>query len=246
MLYGVSTGTDNLYTINPTTGAATLVTGISESVSLTGASFLGGDLFACDVFGGGGLYIGTVNITTGVYTGVGDQDGSINWHGLASDESAGLLYSIDIDDGNKLKSMTPTGTITTIGTGAGIGGRGMAYDDANDILYATGGGSLYTVSTSGGAATLIGAMGLGITGNRIGLAYDEDTNTLYANSGDTQSLYTLNVGTGAAVLVGLNNVGNAVVDGLAWYSGPDVIPEPTTLALLGLGLAAVARRRRRK
>jgi len=32
----------------------------------------------------------------------------------------------------------------------------------------------------------------------------------------------------------------------SWEQPPEVIPEPTTLALLGLGLAAVARRRRRK
>jgi len=181
-LYGLSSSTPGtLYTIDAGSGAATAVGDLTgnTNVSLTGLSFLDGTLFGTDVWVDQ-FMIGTIDTGTAAFTGVGDQDGSFNWHGLASDEAAGLLYSIDHDDGDKLKSMTAAGVVTTIGTGGGADGRGMAYDDANDILYASDfPSSLYTVNTATGVSTLIGDMG--ISTNRFGLAYDEVAQILYAN-----------------------------------------------------------------
>jgi hypothetical protein len=242
VLYGVSDG-GNLYRLDEATGAATLIAPVSPgTVSLTGASFLGGQLYATDVFNAGDL-MGTIDTSTGAYTPTISQGGSINWHGLASDESAGLFYTIDIDANNILKSITPAGVITPIGTGAGIDGRGMAFDDLNDILYATSAldSSLYQVDTTTGLAQLIGA--LGISAGNIGLAYDENTQTLYANDGDiSRSLYRVNVNTGLATLIG-PNLANVAINGLAWTP----IPEPTTLTLVLLTLlpSACLRRRRR-
>lgn len=247
VLIGVSSGSPgSVYSIDATTGAATLITDITPgSVSLTGASFLGGELYVTDNFASS-LLAGTVDTNTGAYTGISDQDGSINWHGLASDEDAGLLYSIDINDNNILKSLAPDGTVTSIGTGAGIDGRGMAFDDANDILYATGSGGLYTVDTTTGTSTLIGSMGIG-TG-RIGLAFDELTGLLYANSSDTQSLYLVSIITGAATLIGANGIGG--IDGLAWIESLEVsdVPVPAALPLFLAGMAGLgfAGRRNRK
>jgi hypothetical protein len=43
-----------------------------------------------------------------------DQGGSPNWHGLASNQGAGLLYSVDNSDNFELKALDPvTGTNTT-------------------------------------------------------------------------------------------------------------------------------------
>jgi len=244
-LYGVSSGSGNVYEINPGTGQATLQTTLSmgESFSFSGASFLDGEMFATDVFGGGGFSVGTIDLGTGAYTYVGDQDGSINWHGLASSDGAGVVWSIDMDAGGILKSMTAGGSYTSIGS-TGLDGRGMAYDDANGVLYATnaygspGATTLYTVDITTGAATMVGSMGL--DSYLIGLAYDEVNDTLYANAVDTGGdslgrLYTVDVATGATTLVGLNNAGQ--IDGLAW------IPEPASLSLLALGALAVIRRR---
>ncbi len=81
----------------------------------------------------------------------------INWQGLASNESAGLLYTLDSSDGFKLKSMTAADVLTTIGTGTKISGVGMAYDDANDILYTLDDrSSQYTIDTSSGTSTFEG------------------------------------------------------------------------------------------
>ncbi|MFZ1060773.1 MAG: hypothetical protein WAP47_16440 [Candidatus Rokuibacteriota bacterium] len=235
---------DKLYTINTATGAATFVADV-PGTSLVGLTFLGGTLYASDIFGSS-LLFGTINPTTGAYTGISDQGGSANWHGLAGNESAGLIYTIDINDGNKLKSITPGGVITTIGSGAGIDGRGMGYDDLHGILYATSGGdsSLYTVDVTTGGATLIGA--LGIDAGTIGLDYDEASQILYANDGQvSDSLYTVNVTTGAATLVGSNG-GEFEINGLAWITDAAPVPLPGTggLVLLGMAvLAALARRR---
>lgn len=240
VLYGVSDGNPgHLYRINEVTGAAILVAPVTPgSVSLTGASFLGGELYATDVFDVGDL-MGTIDTSTGTYTPTISQGFSVNWHGLASDESAGLLYTIDIDFNYTLISITPGGVATLIGTGAGIDGRGMAFDDLNDILYAThsGDSGLYQVDTTTGVAQFIGNMG--IDAGNIGLAYDEVAQTLYANDGSSSfSLYTVDVNTGLATLVGPNLADG--INGLAW-----IVPEPTTGTLLLLGIMVPFRQRRR-
>jgi hypothetical protein len=243
-LYGISSATESVYLINQSNGSATFVAKVNGNVMLSGGSFLNGSLYASSIFGapggGNGAAIGIVRLTSGAFVFVSNQGGSLNWWGLASDESAGLLYSIDYNDNYVLKSMTAAGVITSIGTGTGIDGRGMAFDDANDILYATGGTtfstSLYRVSTVSGTATAVGPMGTGFTSpSDIGLAYDESNDILYAISDDGDdgpfspdgagsSLYTVNTATGAATLVGTSPI--AAIDGLAW-----TVPEPSDLAL---------------
>jgi hypothetical protein len=215
-----------LYSIDASNGTATQIVTLNGNVSNAGLSCLQGTLYGSDLAdfpGASGRDIGSI-ATDGTITFLSDQNGSSNWPGLASDEVGGILYTIDgpASRGLLLTSQFPDGSVMTIGSGTGIDGRGMAYDDGNGILYAMGtsfDGDLYTVSVISGTSTLIGPTGISTKIVFIGLAYDECNQILYANVWESTGqnigqLYTLDVTSGAATLVGSNGV--AKIDGLAW------------------------------
>lgn len=222
ILYGLSSNSPGtLYEIDPATGNATALTDLDVATSLVGLSCAAGEIFGSDLEMEN-FFVGTIDPTTGATTFVSDQDGSANWHGLATDDATGLLWTIDINDDFMLKSLDPaTGVVTSVGSGAGIDGRGMAYDDGAGILYATdSSGGLYTVDTGTGLSSEVGPTGLDVL-NAVGLAFDEVNRILYLNSSDTNTLYTLDVATGAATAVGPNLLaegGGLLIDGLAWSS----------------------------
>ena len=74
----------------------------------------------------------------------------------------GAFYTRSIMiNSNILTAQFPDGSVATIGSGAGIDGPGMEYDDTNGILYVISSDStLYTVSTVNGTSNLIGPTGL--------------------------------------------------------------------------------------
>jgi hypothetical protein len=250
-----------LYSIDASTGLATPIVVLNGNASITGLAFLNRALYGTDLYDFPGDIvsqnaIGSIS-TSGIISLLSDQNGSANWHGLAADETNNILYIIDHDNSNILTAQFPDGSLTTIGSGAGINGSGMEYDDTHGILYAISiDSTLYTVSTETGTASLIGPTGLPSNNNDIGLAYDECNEILYANHGPLRQLFILDVTTGAATLVG-SNVVDAVIDGLAWKgpcgpgSGPNPIPTLSEwgmiLSAAGLGLVglyfAVKRRR---
>jgi len=234
-----------LYSIDPATGAATQIVTITAAPSFTGLEVLNGTIYATDVYNSGYTF-GTINPVTGNYTPLNTQGGSNNWHGLAASVAANLLYSVDLDNNNSLVSVTPDGsTVTTIGGGTGAGIRGLAYDDANGILYGVDISNLYTINTATGVATLVGPTGL--SDFLPGLAYDPVAQILYLNIGgggsDLVGLYTLNIATGAATFVGAN--GTVSIDGLA-YLADSAVPEPATMALAAIGLAGMSLARRKR
>lgn len=132
---------------------------------------------------------------------------SLNNRSFLADSSAELLLSID----------GGTGQTTIIGS-LGRQVEGLAFDaSANGgqgLLYGSDGSNLLTINMSTAAVTVIGSFGL--TGAK-GMAYDAGANLLYVTDTTTDSLYTVDVGSGATTLIG--NPGSLTlgeVEGLAF------------------------------
>jgi hypothetical protein len=246
-LIGMSSQTNAIYEISPETGLATRICQLQEDFAGIGLSYIGGRLFATDNL----VHIGEpwdvrlseIGLETNSIQNLNNQGGSLNWHGLASNQTEGVLYSIDINDRNILKEIALSGEIKSIGMGTGIDGRGMDYDDTHSILYATDmSGGLFSVDISTGVSVFIGPMG--IDAELIGLAYDESQGVLFANTtigasrgGYTSSLYSLNTATGLASYIGSNDAPR--IDGLAWNGPLPSVPEPSTLAMVLIGAMAL-------
>jgi hypothetical protein len=233
-LYGVASfsnfGTQSLYTIDASTGAATLVgsTGLRQIAGLdyddaTGrlmALTVGGDQFS--------LSTTTGAATLAVDSNFGVPEGSITFAG----GSAFTTLSDNLHNWNGTAWQQVGPSLLAPGTdisGLDFGGTqllGLALNGAGvDELVA------FNLGT--GAATVIGATGTnastvaGLTSTTVGGLW-------YMTDGST--LYSINTATGSATSIGTH--------GVAGFSGLAFIPSPSSLLILGIaGLASTRRRR---
>ena len=165
VVYGVTWPTNNLVTINPSTGAATVVAPLTGSVSPSGFQDMGiafhsdGTLYLTeDDFSPNGLY--TVNISTGVATHVGmlsfSTGGSCKVPGIAFSNDD-TLYGF-CESGYLVSVNTSTGEITKVGQNAGFtaGGAGLAFESSGKLFGVFRGGRTASFDTTTGAATQLG------------------------------------------------------------------------------------------
>jgi hypothetical protein len=216
-LYGLGSS-NRLYTINTATGAATQV-GSAGQFTLSGTFF--------------GFDVNPVPDRIRVISDTGQN--------LRLNPDTGALAATDVAING--------GTTTLMGSAysnnfAGALTTTLYGIDANsDALFTS-------TNPNGGVYALVGSLGLNAFAN-VGFDIGSDGIAFAALQPLTTGvgaagLYTVNLGTGAATLVGQISPSRQDITGLAIVLVPLSVPEPATLALLGLGLAGLGFLRRRR
>jgi hypothetical protein len=271
VFYGATSSgsTSELYTIDPSTGAATavgaLVDSSENSYAITGLAFdsVTGTLYGSTSNSSPTLLQGLVKIdpATGLVTQIGTFNTGVASNTMADitfDSSSGTLYGAGSHNGNLYSINVASGLATLVGPSgyASVRGNGMAADAAGTIWGAPiggDGGELVNYSKANGAVTNVAALSGGpfppgaFGPNPIAALTFDSTGTLYGVAVDFTSagtnrpthLVTINLANGA-----ITDVGASVdfLDALVY------VPEPASAVLFGTGLALLAivgiRRRR--
>ncbi len=209
----------NLYTLDASTGAATFVAALKAPIN---GSLLGFDFNPhADVSGAASLRV----LTAG-----GDN------------------YAVNVNPGANLGAVTKQTNVSSTSGALKLTGAAYSNNDTDPgtptVLYAidTVSSSLFATSApAGGVYSLVGSLGadtLNVFGFDIGAS-----GMAYAGlTGDDSysSLYTINLQTGAASLIGAFGIqGNTALPTIVGLAVAPAVPEPSTVGLMLAGLGAV-------
>ncbi|MEK7321768.1 MAG: Calx-beta domain-containing protein [Pseudomonadota bacterium] len=224
-LYGVSTGTGNLYTIDTASGAATLV----GALGYGGVTALTYDMSSNTLYGfdTGTRQLLVIDEGSGAgedyrLTGLGDNAGS-QLRGMAYDNIRRIFYGVSsnpLGEQYLVKVHPNTGAATSIAPLTNVTGTlyDLAYDPNTEVLYGVAGTRLYSIDAGTAAATQIGGI---LVGDLRGLAYDSDNDRLYASDLADDRLYLLDTTDGSKTPVG--SLGFGDVEGLAYNASGDIL-----------------------
>ena len=247
----------NLYTINPTTGAATLV-------GNTGFRLVGGiDFDSSGVLYGvgeenpggapplsGDLKLITIDRLTGVGTAVGNlgPTSAQTFQDIAFRNSDGQLFAYGSGEVYTINKSTGAATFLGLTGEAEIGG-GLAFT-LGDTLYKAGFDQLISLNQSNGSTLTSASLSYPSPGtpNVTGMDYDyEFSGSLYAvvhrdaTDFSTTYLSTIDIGTGVITYIG---------DSVQGLTSLAAIPEPSTFGVVAgaalMGIGTLSRNRRKK
>jgi hypothetical protein len=257
VLYGlnsVANDPSTLYTLDPSTGSVTSsvpLTGSAVFASYTDLAYLDGTLYASDVFGNSGFGVVSINTTTGATNLIYNQGRDTNWHAMAADTNAGVLYAQSFGE---LVSYNPaTNVASSVGpmTLPDDSFEGMAFDPVANQLYGVSfRGDFYQINTTTAVATFLGSTGVTGPQSGLGLTYDPTSASFYLSAaGDMAQpnvegrspIYRFTL----ASIASPQLLGIPVVDGFGIDGVEFVVPEPSSVALLAAGALTLLRRRRR-
>jgi len=220
LLYGL-TNQDHIYNLNPLTGAATLTATTSSSLGFVGAGDFDPVADRLRVSTNSGL-----NARINVDTGQTIIDSPLAF--VAGDVNFGRL--------------PVTGGLAFTNSFAGAASTTL-YGAINPIGAAT---TTLAIVSNQNAGALVTVGNIAGTGGISDLDISGVTSTAYATTAANQ-LFTLNLNSGAATLIGTVTGGPAGVSGIlvsdiaapVGTGSQQPIPEPTTILLLGSGFAAL-------
>ena len=224
LLFGLGS-TSRLYTINTATGSATAV-GVAFAPSLTGTAF--GMDFNPTVDRIRVVSSDTSNFrlnpNTGAIVGI---DSPLTY--VLGDSGAGVTPRIV---GSAYTNNFDGAAVTTL----------FGIDSNRDVLVMQGGVN-GVPSPNGGTLTTIGS-GLGFnTSDLVGFDISGTSGTAFAAmtpaTGGASQLFTINLTTGAATLVGTIGTGLTLVDIAADVGSTPAVPETSSFALLIIGVPIV-------